>query len=50
MWICAAVTARSRYSTLIVSAIMSASAPANSTPVAPPPTTTKFRAPWSSSD
>ena len=41
------VTARSWYSTLIVSWMRSASAPASSTPVGPPPTTTKFSAPWS---
>ena len=46
----AALPARSRYSTLIVSAIMSAGAPAISTPVGPPPTMTRFSAPWSSSD
>ena len=44
-WICAAVTARSWYSALIVSWMRSASAPAISTPVGPPPTMTKFSAP-----
>ena len=38
---------RSWYSTAIVVLIISASAPATSTPVGPPPTMTKFKAPWS---
>ena len=50
MWICADVTARSWYWTVSVSWIRSASAPASSTPVGPPPTTTKFSAPCAISD
>ena len=46
----AASTGRPRYSTVMVQRIMSASAPAVSTPVAPPPTTTKLSAPRSTSE
>ena len=47
MWIRARDTGMSWYSPIMLSLMRSASAPAVSTPVGPPPTTTKFSAPRS---